>query len=522
MILPNRFMHLLRRINRFYRGGKSTRAALLCAVLLLPMQVPAADDVASAGVMTEVMRAMFLSAQGRHLESAEIFAALGKETHSAALMGEASTESLRGKAALSHTLHYAELWREYGGGLPALRMHAQVLLLQQKWVAARAVLNTLKTDGATPDIFYKTLAHAGNMRAILAREFLDDNPDGNYYLARTGLELGDWMLAKESIARGAAGNERLAEFQMLRMQMLASQTKQWLPLLTATADYTARQCPGFAGRCDDATILHAYFIFARHGNWQEPVLPEEAALSAARVMEAAGQIAQAREYYKQSRGFESRLGLARLARQDGKWAAALAFLRDAAAANDGEFSQRETLATNILKEWKGVAAALPRIKKARVTLPNDASLIYLESNLREENGDVDGAVVLLRRMVELFPNSGESWNALGYVLADHNRNLGEAEIYVKKALTFVPNSPSYLDSLGWVYFRQGRLQEALRYLLRAAHGLTDAVILTHLGEVYWLLDKRDYARTAFNNARAVEPNNPVLLDTLRRLKIQSL
>jgi len=77
-------------------------------------------------------------------------------------------------------------------------------------------------------------------------------------------------------------------------------------------------------------------------------------------------------------------------------------------------------------------------------------------------------------------------NYLGYMLADRNVRLQEAHDLIQKALDQEPNNGAYLDSMGWVYFRQNRLPEAEQSLRRALQTMsTDPTVHDHLGDVYF-------------------------------------
>jgi Flp pilus assembly protein TadD len=83
------------------------------------------------------------------------------------------------------------------------------------------------------------------------------------------------------------------------------------------------------------------------------------------------------------------------------------------------------------------------------------------------------------------PENASALNYLGYMLADRNIRLPEAQQMVSKALELDPENAAYLDSLGWVYYRQGKLEEAETYLLRAIEKYSkDATVHDHLGDVY--------------------------------------
>jgi Flp pilus assembly protein TadD len=101
------------------------------------------------------------------------------------------------------------------------------------------------------------------------------------------------------------------------------------------------------------------------------------------------------------------------------------------------------------------------------------------------------------------PLNAQALNYLGYMLADRGRSLDEAVVLIERALQRDPRNPSYLDSLGWAYFRLGRLDLAERYLREAAASLvTNSVVQDHLGDVLFRLERVDEAIAAWRRALA--------------------
>ena len=90
---------------------------------------------------------------------------------------------------------------------------------------------------------------------------------------------------------------------------------------------------------------------------------------------------------------------------------------------------------------------------------------------------------------------------------------------VQKALELAPNEPFLIDSLGWIEYRMGRREEALRHLQRAFQARPDAEIAAHLGEVLWVLGRQDEARKVWREGRSRDESNEVLKETLSRLKV---
>ena len=108
-------------------------------------------------------------------------------------------------------------------------------------------------------------------------------------------------------------------------------------------------------------------------------------------------------------------------------------------------------------------------------------------------------------------------NALGYTLADRTTRYEEARELIEKAHQLNPDDPAILDSLGWVNYRQGNLDEAERLLRQALEKFPDHEVAAHLGEVLWAQGKQRDARRVWRDALSATPDSPILRDTLLRL-----
>jgi tetratricopeptide (TPR) repeat protein len=89
------------------------------------------------------------------------------------------------------------------------------------------------------------------------------------------------------------------------------------------------------------------------------------------------------------------------------------------------------------------------------------------------------------------------------LIADHGaaaQLLGKQ--LIERALEMTPGDPFLIDSLGWVEYRLGNLEAALRWLTQAYRSRPDTEIAAHLGEVLWVMGKRDEARRVWAEARA--------------------
>lgn len=166
------------------------------------------------------------------------------------------------------------------------------------------------------------------------------------------------------------------------------------------------------------------------------------------------------------------------------------------------------LLARVLTDAKRHERAEQVLADARVRFPDDVPLALELASHREERGDVGGAVTAARDALRIEPTNSRAMNFLGYLLADHDRDLDEAERLILGALEKEPNNGAYIDSLGWVYYRLGRLEEARRQLERAVE-LTggDPVVHEHLGDVYRELKLNEQARDQYRLSLAGDGSN---------------
>jgi Flp pilus assembly protein TadD len=126
-----------------------------------------------------------------------------------------------------------------------------------------------------------------------------------------------------------------------------------------------------------------------------------------------------------------------------------------------------------------------------------------KSICHDENGETDQARFALELLRREFPDDPEVANSFGYFLAEKGQDLDLAEGLVREALAADPGNGAYLDSLGWVMYRNGRFEEAFDYLIQAVNVLPDdPVILEHLGIVLknqgQLTEAREVLQRALN------------------------
>ncbi|MDI1310484.1 MAG: tetratricopeptide repeat protein [Methylotenera sp.] len=173
---------------------------------------------------------------------------------------------------------------------------------------------------------------------------------------------------------------------------------------------------------------------------------------------------------------------------------------------------------SLLAKAKRDKDAFDLLDKAVKNLPNTPELVYDYALAAERVNKLDIMESELRKTIASKPDFAAAYNALGYSYADRNIKLDEAVSLIEKALSISPNDHYMLDSLGWAYYRKGKLDKAITYLEQAYRVNQDPEIAAHLGEVLWKKGKRDEAKKIWNDALSRNPNNEVLMTTASKFK----
>ena len=250
--------------------------------------------------------------------------------------------------------------------------------------------------------------------------------------------------------------------------------------------------------------------------------PDVLALSVrvlARHDHSAQAVAEAEEWIaRRPDDVRARLVAAQARVLDGDQDAALVHLRRAMTLAPDSLAPHAALARFYEQQRRTAEAESVWAETARRFPRNDRVSFDLAA-CREKLGDLAGAEAAVRDVLRREPDNPTALNFLGYLWADHGRNLEQAMELITRALAQKPDDGAFLDSLGWVYYRLGRLSEARNQLERAA-SLTggDAVVLEHLGDVYKDLTLKDLAVKQYRLCLAADPGNARVLAKLEALR----
>jgi Flp pilus assembly protein TadD len=161
------------------------------------------------------------------------------------------------------------------------------------------------------------------------------------------------------------------------------------------------------------------------------------------------------------------------------------------------------LEAQLLRDRGKTDEAIAAIEGLMKRTPPDGTLVYEYASLLERAGRMADAERALRDVLVKDPRDANALNSLGYMLADHGMRLDEAVDLVQRALTIEPANPSFLDSLGWAYFRQGKLDLADAPLTQAAERLPrSSTVNEHLGDLRFKQERYADAVAAFERSLA--------------------
>lgn len=147
--------------------------------------------------------------------------------------------------------------------------------------------------------------------------------------------------------------------------------------------------------------------------------------------------------------------------------------------------------------------------------PDNIELLYARALMWERQDQIDRAEADLRRVLVIEPDNVAALNALGYTLADRTTRYREALELIDRARVADPGNAAIIDSYGWVLFKLGKPRDALEQLRRAYALQKDPDIASHLGQVLWVLGRKDEARRYFDEARKLDPGNRSLQRALQ-------
>jgi tetratricopeptide (TPR) repeat protein len=240
-----------------------------------------------------------------------------------------------------------------------------------------------------------------------------------------------------------------------------------------------------------------------------------------------GQLSEARKngdealtHYREVKGgeyrFAAQLRAAYLLGKSGKLEEALVYLHQAEATDNQQRVQLVLVEAQLLREAKRTEEAYKVLQRGLAKLPSHPDLLYETAMYADKLGDTHTFEKLMRKLIQLKPDHAQAYNALGYSLLERNERIEEAMRLVEKALQLAPGDFAIMDSVGWGYYRSGKLDESVAMLRRAFAGNPDPEIASHLGEVLWVRGEQEEAKKIWQDNLKANPDNAFLQAVMKR------
>ncbi len=468
-------------------------------------------------------------------------------------------------------LKSARLWVELApNSLPARQALAHLLVQEGDLPGAREQLKALLQIAQARDEDGFLLAAAvlgGEQRTptgvALLTELADAHPTdarGQYALALMHASLQDYAAAEPRLRRAIDLDPEWAKPRLLMVQVLA-QTGRGAEARDALKAAVAKQPDDVALRTayakllveakeydaaldeyrilrkkapkDVEILLTAGLVAMQAEDWSEARRvwndliatgqhTDEARYFLAQTEELAGRTDAALELYRQVLDGPFRIDagtrLATLAAKAGRVAEARERLAQLRLVEPDRAVDLYLAEGELLRKYGTPDEARQVYESALKTHPENPDILYATALLAAEQGRVADAETKFKRVLAKEPDHADALNALGYTLADLTDRHQEALGYIKRALALKPDSPAFLDSMGWIQYRMGNNAAALDYLRRAYGSLKDAEVAAHLGEVLWVTGEREEAERIWREAEEREPDSPILRATRQRLR----
>jgi tetratricopeptide (TPR) repeat protein len=172
----------------------------------------------------------------------------------------------------------------------------------------------------------------------------------------------------------------------------------------------------------------------------------------------------------------------------------------------------------LLRDAKQWQETYDMLSEAVAKYPDSYELLYDRAMAAERIDKIDVMEADLKHVIQMKPDYAHAYNALGYTLAEKTNRLKEAKDLIDKAYKLLPDDPFIMDSMGWVEYRMGHVQEALKQLQMAYTSRQDPEIAAHLGEVLWKSGQHKEAEKIWRAALSENPNHESLLAVIQKYR----
>ncbi|MBC8346014.1 MAG: tetratricopeptide repeat protein [Candidatus Marinimicrobia bacterium] len=168
------------------------------------------------------------------------------------------------------------------------------------------------------------------------------------------------------------------------------------------------------------------------------------------------------------------------------------------------------LSHNQLKQFED---AQKYFSKALTIRPDSPNVLHSMAILYDEVKEWDKSDKIYLRLIKTDSTDAQAFNNYAYSLVERNQELKKALTLAKKAIALEPENASYLDTIGWIYFKLDNHEKAQAYIeLSVKINGENAIVLEHLGDVLMKIQKTDDAMDYYKRALSLDKNNVRLIN----------
>jgi tetratricopeptide (TPR) repeat protein len=398
-------------------------------------------------------------------------------------------------------------------------------------------LAQLKTRYASALLNGGARADAGRARDLLSEVVAANGSDGRvlYLRSQAARRLGDLASAEADARRVIELNKR-SPWGYYALAEALEQAHRYQTVIDEIGPVVAESRGKPADRSVDVSLLlpHLGFAYQELGDYGKAIATfEEARRLSPKDPAVSGYLIEAHIAAKK---YASAVQVAQAARAEHPDDLRLVRLHAQALRQNGQADQSVTVMEDALKKHADEPAAyvamaqlyadidrgaqaVKVLQDAQAKFPADDSIVFELGAVYDKQKKFPDAEAAFKQLLARDGDNAPALNYLGYMLAERGERLDESVTLLKKALQIDPDNGSYLDSLGWAYFKSDKLDLAEDNLRRAADQMkTNSVIQDHYGDVLFKLGRYDDAIAAWTRALAGDGDSVNRADVDKKIR----
>lgn len=206
-----------------------------------------------------------------------------------------------------------------------------------------------------------------------------------------------------------------------------------------------------------------------------------------------------------------------LSKQIGKLDEAISMVRKALDKRT-DVAQFYAIYASLLDEKNDYVQASKILDEGTKKFPENVQLRFFLGTVADRLGEKSKVIENMKLVIEMDPNHVQGLNYLAFTYAEANNNLDEAEKLVRRALEIEPHDGYILDTLGWILYKKGKFQDAIKVLEAAVrHQPNESIIAEHLGDAYHKHQLVDKARQMYKRAAETETNEKKIREIRQKI-----